>query len=178
MGKAAEDRRRRTKQKYETRVAALMEKPKTGDVLTPLVEKNQIQALVALLEAPSIGEAAELAGVPRRTLYYWRNKDENFRAALMYFNKAAVEHAVLRLNEISQRAADATDELLTCSDPKIRIQAINAFAKLWAALVSDHEIKTLVATQGESIEEIKTRVEQMTPAEVQAALKAKMLGGD
>lgn len=177
MGKAAEDRRRRTKQKYETRVAALMELPKTDDVLTPLVEKNQIQALVALLEAPSIGEAAELAGVPRRTLYYWRNKDENFRAALMYFNKAAVEHAVLRLNEISQRAADATDELLTCVDPKIRIQAINAFAKLWVALKDDkEELKQAIAEQRESLNEFAARLAGMSDQELDDAINRELMG--
>lgn len=52
------------------------------------------QAIAALISAPSIAEAAELAGMGRRTLDRWLAEDAGFQQALSAAESAAISEAV------------------------------------------------------------------------------------
>ncbi len=71
-----------------------------GQGLTP----RQQRALQALLSASSLGEAARLAGVHRRTLWRWL-RQERFRAALAEAEKEALESLERTLVRLGEKAA-------------------------------------------------------------------------
>jgi hypothetical protein len=76
----------------------------------PEVESLRIQqrlVLAALMAGKKYGEAAQSAGVDRRTLYNWMRHDENFRAAMTLWRQELLAAARDRLTMGAVDAAEA-----------------------------------------------------------------------
>lgn len=77
------------------------------DFLSPA----QHQAVVALLERPTVKEAAEAAGVHKATVYRWL-QEEGFQAAYRQARREAVSRATARLQQITMEAVEALREIV------------------------------------------------------------------
>ncbi len=83
------------------------------------------RAVIALLEYPTIIEAAEAVSVGYRTLTRWLKEDESFNAAIRTAQRQALNQTINQLASASPTAADvlfqiATDESVPSS---VRVQA-------------------------------------------------------
>lgn len=68
---------------------------------------------MALLTSPTIGDAANTAGVGERTLHTWLAEDEAFKTALRQAQDQAIDTAVSRL---AGAATDAAHTLATIAN--------------------------------------------------------------
>lgn len=75
------------------------------------VTPKQTQAIKALLECPTIEQAAEVAGVNPRTLYRWLDLPA-FRVELTQAESAALDLAGRGLVRLVEGAVDALEDLL------------------------------------------------------------------
>ena len=71
----------------------------------------QHRALIALLEYPTVKEAAEAAGVHKATLYRWLQEPQ-FQDAYREARREAVSRATARLQQISSEAVEALREIV------------------------------------------------------------------
>ena len=76
--------------------------------LSPLTP-NQERAVIALLEHPTIEEAAKAVGVNKTTLWRWLQY-EDFHTAYMKARRDAVKHSIARLQKYTSEAADTLHE--------------------------------------------------------------------
>lgn len=74
------------------------------------MKKNQ--ALAALLESSSISEAAEKAGISRRTMYNYLHEDVDFARAYKAQQEEAATLHLERLERNRERAAEVMLELM------------------------------------------------------------------
>lgn len=74
------------------------------------MKKNQ--ALAALLESSSISEAAEKAGISRRTMYNYLHEDIDFARAYKALQEEAATLHLERLEQNRERAAAVMLELM------------------------------------------------------------------
>jgi hypothetical protein len=86
--------------------------------LTP----KQEQAITALLEQPTVVDAAAAVGVNERTLRRWL-KEPAFQTAYRGARRALVEGAVARLQRGLDKAAETLTRNLTCGSPPAEIAA-------------------------------------------------------
>lgn len=77
------------------------------DGLTPLQHK----AVLALLEKPTVAEAAKSAGVHRATLYKWL-REERFQAVYHGARRELLRHVAARLQQISAEAVETLREVM------------------------------------------------------------------
>jgi hypothetical protein len=70
------------------------------------LSRRQQQALLALVEQPSLKRAAAQAGVGERSLQRWMSEDAAFRAEYQKLKKELMGNAILRLQK---SAADAVE---------------------------------------------------------------------
>jgi hypothetical protein len=77
------------------------------DNLTPA----QHRAVIALLEYPTVKEAAEATGVHKATLYKWLQVPD-FQAAYREARRQAISRATARLQQISSEAVEALWEIV------------------------------------------------------------------
>ncbi len=110
----------------------------TSDALTDQQTQapQQSQAIVHLLEAPSVAEAARRAGVSRATIYNWLKKP-HFRAELDHARRADHQARLNRLRSMVAPALDALEGLLKSEDERIRLRAaaevLRAYQRLAAS---------------------------------------------
>lgn len=79
------------------------------------LERKQARAIGALLSAPTVREAAELAGVSERTLTRWLAEDD-FRAALLTAEGEAIDRAARRLIGLQDQALSVLAGVLCGTD--------------------------------------------------------------
>ena len=79
-----------------------------------LLGPAQHQAVIALLEYPTVKEAAEAAGVHKATVYRWL-REPQFQAAYREARRDAVSRATARLQQISSEAVEALREIVSDS---------------------------------------------------------------
>lgn len=79
------------------------------DGLTPLQHK----AVLALLEKPTVTEAARVAGVHRATLYKWLREEPEFQAAHREARREVLRHVAARLQQISGEAVETLREVMS-----------------------------------------------------------------
>ncbi len=101
----------------------------THDALTD----QQSQAIVHLLEAPSVAEAARRSGVSRATIYNWLKKP-HFRAELDHARRADHQARLNRLRSMVAPALDALEGLLKSEDERIRLRAAAEVLKAYQRL--------------------------------------------
>jgi hypothetical protein len=76
-----------------------------------LLGPAQHRAVIALLERPTVKEAAEAAGVHKATLYKWL-KEPGFQAVYREARREALSRATARLQQISSEAVEALREIV------------------------------------------------------------------
>ena len=74
---------------------------------------KQRKAIVALLEAPTIREAARLAGLPESSLYRWTAHNEAFQREWRAQVRLASHAARSRLRVLTAQAVDTLREVMT-----------------------------------------------------------------
>lgn len=116
-----------------------------ADLTTP-----QHAALIALLEYPTVKEAAQAAGIHKATLYKWLQQPA-FKNVYREARREAVTRATARLQQLTGEAAEVLREVM--NDPSQQ-----GAARVGAArLVLDYAARM---TETESIEERIEKLEQ------------------
>ena len=121
-----------------------------GEKLTRKAE----QAIAALLEHPTMAEAAKACGVSERSLWRWLQRDDfqkRYRAA----QRAVVDSAITKLQAATVRAVETLERNLNCGNffaENAAAQAIltHSFKAIEVRELQEQidEIKTLLATRG------------------------------
>jgi hypothetical protein len=115
-----------------------------GEKLTRKAE----QAIAALLEHPTMAEAARSCGVSERSLWRWLQRDD-FQKRYREAQRAVVDSAITKLQAATLRAVETLERNLTCG---------NFFAENAAAqAILTHSFKAIEMRElQEQIDEIKT----------------------
>ncbi len=121
-----------------------------GEKLTRKAE----QAIAALLEHPTMAEAARSCGVSERSLWRWLQRDD-FQKRYREAQRAVVDSAITKLQAATLRAVETLERNLTCG---------NFFAENAAAqAILTHSFKAIEMRElQEQIDEIKTLLETRT----------------
>ena len=119
-----------------------------GEKLTRKAE----QAIAALLEYPTIGEAAKACGVSERSLWRWLQRDD-FQKRYKDSQRAVVDSAITRLQAATVRAVETLERNLSCG---------NFFAENAAAqAILTHSFKAIELVD---LQERLEMLEKMLPA--------------
>jgi AcrR family transcriptional regulator len=106
------------------------------------------QAIAALLEHPTIDEAAKACGVSKRSLWRWLQR-EDFQKRYREAQRAVVDSAITKLQAATVRAVETLERNLRCGNPF----AENAAAQA----ILTHSFKAIeVRELQEQIDDIKT----------------------
>jgi hypothetical protein len=98
-------------------------------------ETKKSRTVAALLTAPTVAEAARVAGVAERTIYRWLANDPAFVADLRSAEAAAIDHAARRLVGLQDDAISVLGDVIADTDaaPGVRVRA--------AALIVDLSLR-------------------------------------
>lgn len=118
-------------------------------------KKNYERAAIALLEHPSVVEAARHAEVSETTLYRWMT-DAEFQAVYRAARREVVRQAVARLQRACSRAVDTLQAVMESGDSPASARVTAARAVLEMAFK---------AVELEDIEERVTALEQASELE-------------
>jgi transposase-like protein len=119
------------------------------------LSRKKEQAIIALLEAPTVKEAAEVVGVNPATLYKWMAQPE-FEEAYRKARHRAMGEAIARLQQASSKAVATLWDVMGDQEatPASRVTAARAVLEL--------------GMRGTEIEVIEVRLKQL---EEQAGLR-------
>jgi hypothetical protein len=113
-----------------------------GEKLTRKAE----QAIAALLEHPTMAEAARSCGVSERSLWRWLQR-EDFQKRYREAQRAVVDSAITKLQAATLRAVETLERNLTCG---------NFFAENAAAqAILTHSFKAM------ELQEMQQRIERL-----------------
>ena len=113
-----------------------------GEKLTRKAE----QAIAALLEHPTMAEAALSCGVSERSLWRWLQRDD-FRKRYREAQRAVVDSAITKLQAATMRAVETLERNLNCG---------NFFAENAAAqAILTHSFKAM------ELQEMQQRIERL-----------------
>jgi hypothetical protein len=84
--------------------------------------RKREQAIAALLERPTISEAARAVGIGEKTLRRWLAEPE-FKAAYQDIREQALRIAVGHLQGLLASAAEALERAMTCGTPGVEVRA-------------------------------------------------------
>ena len=111
------------------------------------------QAILCLLEAPTIDAAAKHAGISPATMTRWL-KREDFQLAYRAARRTMFESSLHRLQTLAGKATDTLSKNLTCGKPSTECRAAEAILTHGkeAALLLDtierlNELESLIATK-------------------------------
>ena len=112
------------------------------------MSRKQEQAIIALLQMPTITEAAKQACIGEATLWRWMQHPE-FQASYRGAKRQAVANAIARLQQASSEAVETLQRVM--NDPEAPANACVSAAKI----VLD------MALKGSEIDDLSARVEQL-----------------
>jgi hypothetical protein len=115
-------------------------------------------AIIALLTARSIEEAARQAGVGLRTLYRWL-KEEDFDAAYRDAKRKAFGQAIARLQQMCSAAVSTLGKIMidTNAPASTRVRAAECVVNLSAKGIELEDVEARVAKLEQAAEETKKR---------------------
>lgn len=115
---------------------------------------KQDQAIIALLEQPSIKQAAQSVGISEVTLFRWLQEPE-FQRAYREARYRVVEQAISRLQQVSGEAVDTLREIMrdTEKPPSTRVTAAKAVLEMSIKAVELEDLVTRVEELERFIEE-------------------------
>ena len=95
-------------------------------------ETKKRQAVAALLTAPTVAEAARVAGVAERTIYRWLAGDAAFVADLRAAEETAIDHAARRLVGLQDDAIALLGDVVADADAAagVRVRAASLIVDL------------------------------------------------
>jgi hypothetical protein len=111
----------------------------------------QARAIVALLAAPTIAQAADLCGVNEVTLRRWL-RTADFAAALRAASAEMLDAAVARLQGGLLEATETFRRNLTCGKPSVEVAAARA---VWDVAGVQQQLTALAA----QIQQLERRIE-------------------
>jgi hypothetical protein len=117
--------------------------------------RKQEQAIAALLEKPTLGEAATAAGVDEKTLRRWLALPD-FLAAYRQARAQVVEASIARLQQASGQAVDALTQCLSADRACDRIRAAVAILEHAHRGVELMDLAGQVAELKRQIEELRS----------------------
>ena len=88
-------------------------------------QTNKEKALVALLNSPSIVEAANSSGLSEETFYRYL-KDNDFKSDYRAAKRQTVEAAITRIQQLTGEAVETLQRNLTCENPAVEVRAAQA----------------------------------------------------
>lgn len=93
---------------------------------------RKLKAISALLESPTICEAAKTAGVAESTLYRWMSTDADFKGAYQRLRQEALRQTVAQLGQTGSDAVETLREIMTDKDSPAtaRVRAARAVLEL------------------------------------------------
>jgi hypothetical protein len=124
------------------------------------VNNNDASLIAALVSAPTIEQAAEIASVSTRTAHRRLNSPE-FKKALNEANKLVVWHAASRMSGASLKAVDTLEELLQANSESVRLQAARTILELGARLREGIDLELRIKALEESLKIRLTRHHQV-----------------
>lgn len=116
-----------------------------ADELSP----KQHKAISGLLVAPTIKEAAELAGCGERTLRGWLD-EPTFQAAYQAARRQAVGQAIAQLQQMSSIAVGTLLDLMAFASPAVRLSAARTVLELAIKSVELDDIQARLAALEEA----------------------------
>lgn len=107
-------------------MAKLRDKTKPPAEMSKLekLDSKQILALTLLSQGNRPGEVARQVGCNRGTIWRWL-KEPAFSEALADLQADLTGNARVQIRNLVRDAVDELADLLTCEDPKVRMQAVN-----------------------------------------------------
>jgi len=116
--------------------------------------RKREQAIIALLEQPSIKEAAQSVGIGEATLFRWLQEPE-FQRAYREAKHRVVEQAISRLQQVSGEAVDTLREIMldTEKPPSTRVTAAKAVLEWSIKAVEMEDLVTRVEDLERFVEE-------------------------
>jgi DNA-binding transcriptional MerR regulator len=119
-----------------------------GEKLTRKAE----QAVAALLQFPTIPEAAKAAGVSERTLYGWL-QEEGFREQYRSARTEVVRHAVTMVQKASGEAVDVLREVMNNpqSTTSSRVSAAKTILELALKAVELEDVESRLVALEEKV---------------------------
>ena len=135
---------------------------------------RQLLALPHLITSTSVTEAAELSGVPLRTIQRWMN-DEEFRAAYEEQRDAVAFYARSGMRTLMLKAMAIQAERLDSDDPKERARAAKEIMDYDKKTGTNHENQKLVYRLHNLIYNSENQMlkEQAIHAEVERYLRSQ-----
>ena len=135
---------------------------------------RQLLALPHLVTSTSVTEAAELSGVPLRTIQRWMN-DEEFRAAYEEQRDAVAFYARSGMRTLMLKAMAIQAERLDSDDPKERARAAKEIMDYDKKTGTNHENQKLVYRLHNLIYNSENQMlkEQAIHAEVERYLRSQ-----
>jgi AcrR family transcriptional regulator len=85
-------------------------------------QTNKEKAIAALINAPSIREAARQCGLSEETLYRYL-KDKEFVSEYRQARRATVENAITQIQQATSEAVETLKKNLHCENPAAEIRA-------------------------------------------------------
>jgi hypothetical protein len=113
--------------------------------------RNQIMALTALVQQPTLTLAAAQVGVSDKTLYRWLHHDSLFKAEYLKIRKEIICNAVFQLQKATDTAVSVAISLM--SDPETPASTRLAGARVILEL-------SLEALRAEALEEKVQQLEE------------------
>lgn len=109
-----------------------------------LLRKRE-QAIAALIEKPTIREAAEKAGVSESTLFRWL-AEEGFQEAYRKAKRQLVDSSITRLQKITGEAVEALREVMNDSEspPSSRVMAARTVLEMGIKAVELEDLEARV----------------------------------
>jgi len=107
--------------------------------------KKQTEAIAALLLGQTISQAANTAGVSRRTLTTWLASDEQFCAELRNSVRQILDSMVRRLTVLSDSAIDRLEDLLDDDKSAIQLRAVDIVLGRLNQLGQLHDLEQRIA---------------------------------
>ena len=135
---------------------------------------RQLNVIPHLISSSSVSEAADLAGVPRRTIHRWMN-DKEFRAAYEEQRDAVAFYARSGMRTLMLKAMAVQAERLDSDDPKERARAAKEIMDYDKKTGTNHENQKLVYRLHNLIYNSENRMlkEQAIHAEVERYLRSQ-----
>ncbi|MBP1934892.1 helix-turn-helix transcriptional regulator [Ammoniphilus resinae] len=95
------------------------------------INHKQEQVIVALLNYPTIKQAADASGVGETTIYRWL-RDEDFKQSYKEVRHKALGNTIARLQQVSQQAVNTLQEVMMddTATPNSRVSAAKAVLEM------------------------------------------------
>jgi hypothetical protein len=121
-----------------------MEDPETGDQTDSILNPKQERAILALMEQPTLKQAAAAAGVNPATLWRWLQTDD-FRRAYLEVRRKAVQQSMARLQSLTSDVASVLGSIMkdTSAPHYTRVAACNSVMRnaVKGVELEDHDVR-------------------------------------